>query len=169
MSTIYPGTAARTEYDDEMSGDKRGERDAQSEDGRPPVQRSLKPPFVLKRVVNPVLTALGVGTILITYGRRSGRRHQVPVNLLTVGDVDYLVASWGVTDWSRNLVANPDAELRQGRNSQRIRAVPVPDVEKPPFIVAYLKAWGRRPGVQQQFEKIPDPKDHPVFRLQVVS
>jgi deazaflavin-dependent oxidoreductase (nitroreductase family) len=106
------------------------------------VQRSLKPPFVLKRVVNPALTALGVGTILITYGRRSGRRHQVPVNLLTVGDVDYLVASWGVTDWSRNLVANPDAELRQGRNSQRIRAVPVPDVEKPPLIVAYLRRHG---------------------------
>lgn len=129
----------------------------------------MKPPFILRRIVNPALTALGVGTILITYGRHSGRRHQVPVNLLTVGDVDYLVASWGVTYWSRNLLANPDAELRQGRKSQRVRALPVPDVAKPPLIVAYLKAWGRRPGVQHQFEKIPDPKDHPVFRLQVIS
>jgi len=95
--------------------------------------------------------------------------HQVPVNLLSVSDVDYLVASWGVTDWSRNLLANPDAELRRGRTSQRIRALAVPDVEKPSIIAAYLKTWGRRPGVQRQFEEIPDPKDHPVFRIQVVS
>jgi deazaflavin-dependent oxidoreductase (nitroreductase family) len=133
------------------------------------MERHLKPPFILKSIVNPALTALGVGTILVTYGRHSGRRHQVPVNLLTVGDVQYLVASWGVTDWSRNLAANPDAELRHGRTSRRVRAVPVSDADKPPLISAYLKAWGRRPGVLQQFEKIPDPKDHPVFRLQVVS
>src|SRR5262249_10305736 len=90
-------------------------------------------------------------------------------NLVTVGGVRYVVASWGVTDWSRNLVANPDAELRQGRKSQRIRALPVPDVERPALIAAYLKAWGRRPGVRHQFEMIPDPKDHPVFRLQEVG
>jgi deazaflavin-dependent oxidoreductase (nitroreductase family) len=120
----------------------------------------------LKRVVNPALTALGAGTILTTHGRHSGRSHAVPVNLLTVGDVRYLVASWGTTDWSRNLLANPDAELRQGRKSERIRAVPVPDSEKPALIAAYLTAWGRRPGVGRQFQEIPDPKDHPIFRVE---
>jgi deazaflavin-dependent oxidoreductase (nitroreductase family) len=127
-----------------------------------------KPPLFLKRVLNPVLTALSVGTTLITYGRRSGRRHKVPVNLITVAGVDYLVASWGVTDWSRNLLANPEAELRRGRKPQRIRALPVSEADRPSLIAAYVKAWGRRPGVRRQFEQAPDPRDHPVFRIEAV-
>lgn len=75
-------------------------RDTRDDPGRAPERRYLKPPFFMKRIVNPALMALGTGAVLITRGRRSGRVHQVPVNLLSVGDVDYLVASWGVTDWS---------------------------------------------------------------------
>jgi deazaflavin-dependent oxidoreductase (nitroreductase family) len=131
------------------------------------VRRYLEPPFFIKRIANPVLMVFGVAPTLVTYGRNSGRTHRVPVNVLSIDGIDYLVASYGVTDWSRNLLANPEAELRQGRKSRPIRAFPVSDAEKPPLIVAYRKKRGGRPGVRRQFEEIPDPKDHPVFRIEV--
>jgi len=133
------------------------------------VQKYLKPPFFTRRVVNPLLIGLGLVPTLVTYGRRSGHRHRVPVNVLTIGGIDFLVASYGATDWSRNLLANPDAELRQGRKSRRIQAIPVPGTEKGPLIAAYREKWSARPGVRRQFEEIPDPKDHPVFRIDVIA
>jgi hypothetical protein len=42
----------------------------------------------------------------------------------------------------------------------------VPDEAKPPLIAAYLERWGYQ--VKGQFQGLPAPSDHPVFRIEPV-
>ena len=126
--------------------------------------RYLKPPFVMSRVINPLLMALGATPTLATRGRRTGEWRRVPVNVLEVDGVRYLVAPRGDTHWARNLLAHPEAELGRRGRKERFRASPVSDAEKRALIDAYLKRWGGQ--VRGQFEQLPDPAEHPVFRLE---
>jgi deazaflavin-dependent oxidoreductase (nitroreductase family) len=129
--------------------------------------RYLKPPFVTSRIVNPLISAFGMAPLLGTRGRRSGEWRRVPVNVLEMGDSMYLVAPRGYTHWARNLLANPELELRRGRRTERFQAEPVPVEARLPLIAAYLQKWGDRPGsgVRTQFDQLPDPAEHPAFRL----
>jgi hypothetical protein len=77
----------------------------------------------------------------------------------------YLVAPRGDTRWVRNLRATGGGELRRHwRRIEPFRATEVLDDEKPRIIDAYLARWGYQ--VKGAFETLPDPTDHPVFRLQ---
>ena len=40
----------------------------------------------------------------------------------------------------------------------------MPDEAKPPLIAAYLERWGDQ--VKGQFQGLPAPSDHPVFRIE---
>jgi deazaflavin-dependent oxidoreductase (nitroreductase family) len=77
----------------------------------------LKPPFLLRRVINPIAAKLGMATILAVRGRSSGTWRTTPVNVLELDGVSYLVASWGETQWARNLRAAGGGELRRGRSA----------------------------------------------------
>src|SRR3954467_10223907 len=54
-------------------------------------------------------------------GRKSGEGRRVPVNLLTHGDQQYLVAPRGTTQWVRNLRAAGEGELVVGRRVETFR------------------------------------------------
>jgi deazaflavin-dependent oxidoreductase (nitroreductase family) len=125
----------------------------------------LKPPFVTSRIVNPLISTLRLAPVLGTRGRRSGEWRRVPVNVLELGDSMYLVAPRGYTHWARNLLANPEAELRRGGRTERFQAQQVPVEARLPLISAYLDRWGSNGGVKEQFGRLPDPADHPAFRL----
>jgi deazaflavin-dependent oxidoreductase (nitroreductase family) len=124
----------------------------------------LEPGFVLSRLVNPVLMKFGLCTTLAVRGRRSGEWRTVPVNVLEFDGERYLVAPRGDTHWARNLRAAGGGELRTRKGAEPFKAVEVPDAEKPPLIEAYLARWGTQ--VKSQFKALPDPADHPVFRLE---
>jgi deazaflavin-dependent oxidoreductase (nitroreductase family) len=127
-------------------------------------RRYLRPGWLLRRVANPLIARLGMAPVLAVRGRKTGRWHTVPVNVLEYGGQRYLVAPRGETDWVRNLRAAGGGELRWRGRVERFRAVEVPDAEKPPLIEAYLQRWGAQ--VRAQFAALPDPADHPVFRLE---
>lgn len=127
----------------------------------------LRPGWLLRRVVNPLIARLGMTPVLAVRGRKTGRWHIVPVNVLEYGGQRYLVAPRGETDWVRNLRAAGEGELRWRGRVERFRAAEVPDAEKPPLIEAYLQRWGAQ--VRAQFAALPDPADHPVFRLEPVE
>jgi deazaflavin-dependent oxidoreductase (nitroreductase family) len=57
--------------------------------------------------------AVGGRIMVLTHkGRRSGRRHQTPVNYAPEGDAVYCTAGFGRrADWYRNLMADPAAEV----------------------------------------------------------
>jgi deazaflavin-dependent oxidoreductase (nitroreductase family) len=129
-----------------------------------PQQRYLEPGWLIRRVVNPLLMRLGVVSTLRVRGRKTGQWRSVPVNVLQLDGARYLVAPRGQTDWARNLRAVGGGQLLYGRRgTEDFRAVEVPDEEKPRLIEAYLDQWGSQ--VRSQFEALPDPADHPVFRI----
>jgi hypothetical protein len=78
----------------------------------------------------------------------------------------YLMAVRGETEWVRNLRAAGGGELRRRGKVEPFRVaeeITDPDV-RARIIGAYLDRWGRQ--VKAQFEKLPDPADHPVFRVE---
>ena len=120
---------------------------------------------MISRVVNPLLMRLGAVPTLRVRGRKTGHWRSVPVNVLELDGERYLVAPRGETDWVRNLRAAGGGRLQHGRRRiEPFTAVEVPDEEKPRVIAAYVNRWGNQ--VKSQFDVLPEPADHPVFRLE---
>ncbi len=126
----------------------------------------MRPPLFVRKVFNPIAMRFGIsGTkALAVRGRRSGAVHRVPVIPVDVEGVRYLVSPRGETDWARNLRAAGEGELQSRKETQAFRATELPVAERPPVITAYRAVAGR--AVRSFFEKMPDPGDHPVFRLE---
>ncbi len=127
-------------------------------------QPYLRPGWLLNRVVNPLVARLGAAPVLAVPGRKSGRVRAVPVNVLEVESKRYLVSPRGETEWVRNLRTAGRGEIRRRTRVEPFRAVEVDPAEKPRLIEAYVARWGGQ--VRQWFRKLPDPADHPVFRLE---
>jgi deazaflavin-dependent oxidoreductase (nitroreductase family) len=114
--------------------------------------------------MNPLMMRTGTVPTLAVRGRRSGEWRTVPVNVLKHDNARYLVAPRGTTEWVQNLRKAGTGELRRRGKTERFRAIEIPDNEKPPIIQAYLARWGSQ--VKAQFDALPSPEDHPVFRLE---
>jgi len=66
----------------------------------------------LRRWIN-ILPSVGGRIMVITHtGRKTGLRRRTPVNYVQEGSVVYLTAGFGqVSDWYRNMLANPEVEI----------------------------------------------------------
>jgi deazaflavin-dependent oxidoreductase (nitroreductase family) len=125
----------------------------------------LRPGFFIRRIANPLASVFGAATTLAVRGRQSGEWKTVPVNVLDVDGERYLMAVRGETEWVRNLRAAGAGELRRRGKVEPFRATEVVDADERARIVgAYLDRYGRQ--VKAQFERLPDPADHPVFRIE---
>jgi deazaflavin-dependent oxidoreductase (nitroreductase family) len=131
-----------------------------SEAGRRPYVPSR---FFMSRVVNPITLWLG-GPTLVVRGRRTGRLIRTPVPTLEVEGTRYLVSGGGETHWVRNLRAAGRGELRRGRTREPFRAVEVGGDEHDWVVAAYREHMGWR--AREFFAALPDPADHPVFRVE---
>ena len=129
--------------------------------------RPYHPPSGFNRLLNWLLGTFGRGPILVVRGRKTGKLYRMPVWPLERDGARYLVAPRGDTHWARNLRASGEGELRQGGRTERFRAVELPPDEAAPLVGLYVERNGSRYGgfVAQEFASMPDPKDHPVFRL----
>jgi deazaflavin-dependent oxidoreductase (nitroreductase family) len=125
----------------------------------------LRPPAFTRRVVNPLVARFqtgGVATLTVS-GRRTGRARTVPVIPIEVDGIRYFVSPYGESQWVRNLRNAGTGELsRQGR-VETFQASEVPVERRPAIIAAYRQACRR--DVDRYFIRLPDPKDHPVFRM----
>ncbi len=66
---------------------------------------------------------IGTFAVLTVPGRRTGRPVNVPLVVFPHGENRYLVASYGVVNWVRNLrAADGRAELRRGSTTEKITA-----------------------------------------------
>jgi deazaflavin-dependent oxidoreductase (nitroreductase family) len=74
-------------------------------------------------------------------GRKTGQIRSVVVNVLTVGDVDYLVSPRGNTQWARNVRAAGAVEVGPSWRRRRLRATEVVDTAKPQLLKRYLDRW----------------------------
>jgi deazaflavin-dependent oxidoreductase (nitroreductase family) len=122
-----------------------------------------KTPWFIKNIMNPVFTMTGSFPLLTVRGRRTGKLYTTPINVVELHGARYLVSPRGETGWSRNLRDARECALKIKGNEQRYRATEVPPAERAPVIAAYVARWGNQ--TRGQFEQLPDPTDHPTFRL----
>jgi deazaflavin-dependent oxidoreductase (nitroreductase family) len=121
-------------------------------------------PWFIKNVMNPIFTATGSFPIVAVTGRKTGKVYRTPINVLELDGTRYLLSPRGETNWSRNLRAVGECSLKMKGQERTYRASEVPVEERPALISAYLQRWGNQ--TRGQFEKLPDPADHPAFRLE---
>lgn len=124
-------------------------------------------PHLLDRLFNRAfgfLVGLGLGFththLLEVRGRKSGKLYSTPVDLLTEGGKQYLVAPRGYTQWVRNAEVAGVVRLRKGRQAQEFRLRTLSEAERPPILKAYLDRFRRE--LQRFF---PVPAGSPVERF----
>ncbi len=100
-------------------------------------------------------------------GRVTGQWRTTPVAVLEFDGSSYVVAAFGVTDWALDLRAAGRGRLTRadGRHTLEITADEVPVAQRPPILAAYQRSYGSAPGVKGAFRALPDPADHPTFRV----
>ncbi|MEO7125653.1 MAG: nitroreductase/quinone reductase family protein [Nakamurella sp.] len=111
--------------------------------------------------------------VLWVRGRKSGEWRHTPVNPLTLGTGRYLVAPRGHVQWTKNLRALGEGELRIGRRVERFTAIEVANVDKPAILRAYLKKWAFEVGMFFDGINADSPDAdlariatrHPIFRI----
>lgn len=140
-----------------------------------------RPDWFTKHVFNRVVavaTRLGISVwgsrVLRVRGRKSGEWRSSPVNLLTLGSTQYLVAPRGHTQWVRNIRVTHEGELWLGSRRQSFKATEIPDDDKVPILRQYLQRWKFEVGVffggvgpdstDAELRRIAP--DHPVFRVE---
>ena len=146
-----------------------------------PAMHYRRPDWFTRHILNPVgntLMRLGISVwgarVLEHRGRRTGKAHHTPVNLLSLDGHDYLVAARGQTEWVRNVrAADGHLTLILGRRRQDRTAIELPESERTAVLRAYLRRWKFEVGMF--FEGVgPDSTDeefaaiawrHPVFVL----
>lgn len=130
--------------------------------GVPRRRRYNRPDGFTVRVLNPLVRWLGAASTLQVPRRVSGLPQRVPVNVLEHDGERYLVAVRGETEWVRNVRAAGRCTITRRGRERHYRAVPLPVTDWPPIIDAYRARWG---SVRRLLDQLPDPADHPVFRL----
>lgn len=128
----------------------------------------LPPPWRARVIGNRMakIFARGMLSTLAVRGRRTGEWRRVPVAVLDHGDQRYLIAPRGNTEWSRNLrAAGGTGRLEQKGRVEEFQSEEVPVAERPPLLEVYLEQFGKFPTVAETFRQLPDPADHPTFRI----
>jgi deazaflavin-dependent oxidoreductase (nitroreductase family) len=131
----------------------------------PPV---FRPPTAAERTFNRLfgfLVGIGLGMshnyLLQVRGRKSGKVHSTPVDLLEWEGKRVLVAPRGRTQWVRNAEAAGEIALKKGWTRQLFHLRPLADAEKPAILKAYLDRF--KTTVQRYF---PIPAGSPLQAFQ---
>jgi hypothetical protein len=126
----------------------------------------LKPPAPMRKLFNPLAMRFGIGgSVTLAVARRtSGAEQQIPVIPVKHDGARYVVSTRGESEWVRNVRRAGRVELRDRSGAERFAAVEIPVAERAPVIEAYRAKAGRT--VDSYWKRLPDPADHPTFRLE---
>lgn len=111
--------------------------------------------------------------VLAVRGRRSGRWYEHPVGISLSNGYRHVVGFYGHTEWSRNLRAGSEAELRTKGRTVPVRAVELAGEEKRVFmrdLVAHYPFFARvwlkvNPKRMTDEDLARLLADYPVFRI----
>ena len=125
----------------------------------------LKPDLFAKRCSTRSRLRFGLsGTKgLVVRGRVSRQPMRIPVIPVEHEGERYLVSTRGESEWVRNIRDAAGGEI----DGQAFRAVEIPVEQREPIIAAYREVAGKT--VATYWKKLPDPADHPVFRIDAGS
>jgi hypothetical protein len=126
----------------------------------------VRPGVFLGKVVNPVMVATGRRTVLAVRGRKTGKVIRVPMDPpFEWHGGRYLVSPRGETHWVRNLRAAGEADLRtRGGGTQHVHVTEVHGAEHDEIVATY--ATTITCNCRRYMQQLPDPADHPVFRIE---
>jgi hypothetical protein len=126
----------------------------------------IKPAWFPKHVFNRLAMRTGIsGAHTLTVKRRSGGEVQkIPVIPIEQDGAVHVVSTRGESDWVKNVRAAGQVELHGKEADGTFRASEVPLDQREPLISAYRAKAGRT--VEAYWKKLPEPADHPVFRLE---
>jgi deazaflavin-dependent oxidoreductase (nitroreductase family) len=130
-------------------------------------RRYVRPPWAARAIGGRMarLFKPSVVSLLSVPGRVTGQWRSVPVAVLERDGEEYLLAAYGDTEWSRNLRASGAGRLTRRGRVEHFTAVEVPAGQLPSLVEDYLAQFGKLPTVGQTFEELPEPADHPAFRI----
>jgi deazaflavin-dependent oxidoreductase (nitroreductase family) len=129
----------------------------------------VRPPWAA-RVIGGRMARLfkpDVVSVLSVPGRTTGTWHSTPVAVLVHDGEEYLLSAYGHTEWSRNLRASGAGRLTRRGRVEQFTAEEVPAERLPSLVEDYLRQYGKLPSVARTFQALPDPADHPAFRITV--
>jgi deazaflavin-dependent oxidoreductase (nitroreductase family) len=104
-------------------------------------QRAARAANVLIRWLAESGVSIAGTRALRVRGRKTGKSRGVVVNLLTIGDVDYLVSPRGTTQWVRNVRAAGSVEMGPRWRRRQLHATEVVDSAKSEILRRYLDRW----------------------------
>ena len=137
-------------------------------DQRPQVVSAAVSPIravaLLLRVFRPIMLGVGIAAVLEVPGRRTGTPRHVTLIPWKVDGTRYLLSRYGVTHWVRNLRAAGRGELRRKGHTEAFTAIEVDGNERDRVIAAFHARSNRL--LNQDFNQLPDPADHPAFRME---
>jgi deazaflavin-dependent oxidoreductase (nitroreductase family) len=126
----------------------------------------LKPPAFVNKIFNPLAMRFQMsGSKILTVTRRSsGTPQRVPVIPVEYEGTLYVVSTRGESEWVRNVRAAKTLEIESKGQVTKYSVTELPVEQRSPIIDAYRQKAGRT--VTSYWKKLPDPADHPVFRLE---
>jgi hypothetical protein len=130
-------------------------------------RRYLKPPWMQRNVGNRLAPLFRPSLVrkLSVAGRRSGRWHTLPIVVLEHNGERYLVSVYGQSDWALDLRASHSGRLTTHGHTEEITVGEVPIPDRASLLQAYTARHGKVPGVAATLRALPDPADHPIFRI----
>lgn len=117
-----------------------------------------------ERIVQSLMVRLGKASLLVVEGRRTGTPRAATLMPIEVNGRRYLLATLGLSEWSKNLRAAGRGVIRRGSSVEEIRAVEVQGTEHELVVAEFRRT---RPSfVKKQYDRLPDPANHPAFRVE---
>ncbi|HLO35588.1 MAG TPA: hypothetical protein VK194_05880 [Candidatus Deferrimicrobium sp.] len=104
------------------------------------------------------------GPTLTVADPKTGRAISLPIATVEVDGAHYIVSPEGETDWVRDLRAGGEGVIRRGRTGEHVRAAEIRGGEHDRVVAAFRDQMGER--TSEPFALLPDPADHPVFRIE---
>jgi deazaflavin-dependent oxidoreductase (nitroreductase family) len=133
---------------------------------------------LLHRIVNPLLIGalrLGFGLpnlrVLVTKGRKSGKRYQTPVNLVLRDGQRYIVSPYGTEGWARNARAAGVVGLRRRGKDEDVTIEELAPEQAAPVLKQYLrenpitKPYFDADSSSPEDDFVAEAPGHPVFRV----
>jgi deazaflavin-dependent oxidoreductase (nitroreductase family) len=127
-----------------------------------------RPGWFAVRVINPLVRLLGGASTLNVSRRTTGTVQRTPVNVVEQADARYLVSVRGQTDWVRNLRAVGRCTIARHGRRDHYQVAELSGDRRREVIAAYRARWGTG-RVRRLLDQLPDPDDHPVFRLEPLN
>jgi len=126
----------------------------------------LKPPALTRKIFNPLAMTFGLSGVatLAVKTRKTGDTQRVPVIPAEVDGTTYIVSTRGESEWVRNIRAAGEVTLVNKGASRTYQVTELPVEKRDPIIAAYRLKAGRT--VTAYWNDLPNPSDHPVFRLE---